>query len=196
MEEALQHDQATQLFGLSSTGTRGAVSSQLANVNKLTNLTLAPLQGAGHTENETTTDTMRLDLWTDKGRDDLIYHKGERLKLYARVDRPCYLRLIYHFADGRRALLVDNRRIDSSKVNGNYIYSEDFVCDAPFGVEVLQVLSRTERFEPVSTVESQDGYKILPSTLDKLLGQLRGIRPAKGHILQAERRITITTLEN
>ena len=47
MEEALQHDQATQLFGISATRTRGAVSSQLANVNKLTNLTLAPLQGAG-----------------------------------------------------------------------------------------------------------------------------------------------------
>jgi len=47
MEEDVQHDKVTQLFGILSTRTRGAVSSQLANVNKLTNLTLAPLQGAG-----------------------------------------------------------------------------------------------------------------------------------------------------
>ena len=48
MEEDVQHDKATQLFGIPPTGTRGAASSQLANVNKLTNFALAHKQGADH----------------------------------------------------------------------------------------------------------------------------------------------------
>ena len=46
MEEDVQHDTATQLFGVSTTGSRGAVPSRLANVDKLTNFALAHKQGA------------------------------------------------------------------------------------------------------------------------------------------------------
>ena len=77
MEEDVQHDKATQLFGIPPTGTRGAASSQLANVNKLTNFALAHKQGADHLMLEATPQK-RLMIFTDPSMIDLV--KDEKKK--------------------------------------------------------------------------------------------------------------------
>ncbi|HCA78698.1 MAG TPA: hypothetical protein DEP53_03085 [Bacteroidetes bacterium] len=136
---------------------------------------------------------LSLEVWTNKGTDDLVFSKGERMQAYVRVNMPCYIRFIYHLADGKRALLVDNHYIDQSKVNRVYPIPEEFECDEPFGAEFLQAFARTEEFEPVHTQEVE-GYKILQEDLERFLASQRGMKKVKRDTLQAETRLVMTTV--
>ena len=137
---------------------------------------------------------LSLEVWTNKGTEDLIFTKGERMQAFVRVNMPCYIRFIYHLADGRRALLLDNHYIDQSKVNLVYQIPEEFECDEPFGAEFLQVFARTEEFEPVQTKEAE-GYNILEEDLERFLARQRGMKKVKQGTLQAETRLVMTTME-
>lgn len=139
---------------------------------------------------------LNLEVWTNKGTDNLIFTKGERMTVYVRVNLPCYIRFIYHLASGERALLLDSYYIDASKVNKvcQIPPGGEFECDAPYGSEALQVFARTENFEPVATVE-KDGYKYLQEDLKKFLVATRGFKAVKQEVMQTEQRITITTME-
>ncbi len=138
---------------------------------------------------------LNLEAWTNKGVDNLIFTKGERMTVYVRVNLPCYVRFIYHLASGERTLLEDSYYIDDSKVNKvcQIPPGGEFECDAPFGSEVLQVFARTEQFDPVPTVE-KDGYKYLQEDLKKILYATRGFKAVKQQAMQTEQRITITTM--
>jgi hypothetical protein len=116
------------------------------------------------------------------------------MQVYVRVNLPSYIRLMYHLADGRRTLLVDNYYIDESKVNMVVQIPEEFECDAPYGAEVLQAFARTERFEPIEVVEVE-GYKVLKEDLGTFLSTTRGMKKAKQGTLQAETRVVMTTME-
>ncbi len=136
---------------------------------------------------------LMVDVWTDRGAENLLYTDGEILRIYLRVNVPSYIRMIYHFADGTRTLLMDSHYIDETKVNKVYQLPDEFECAGPFGPEVLQVFARTEPFEKVETVE-EDGYYFLKEDLPKFLARTRGIRKKKRDVMQAERRVRITTL--
>ena len=137
---------------------------------------------------------LMLEVWTNKGTEDLIYTRGERLQAYVRVNMPCHIRFIYHLADGKRALLLDDYFIDESKVNVVYPIPEEFECDSPFGAEFLQAFARTEKFDPVQT-KAVDGYNILAEDLEGFLVNQRGMKRVKPETLQAETRLVITTME-
>ncbi|MBF8296551.1 MAG: hypothetical protein HW389_3096, partial [Bacteroidetes bacterium] len=127
---------------------------------------------------------LMLEVWTNKGTDDLIYAQGERMQAYVRVNMPCYIRFIYHLSDGKRALLLNGYFIDESKVNVVYPIPGEFVCDKPFGAEVLQAFARTEQFDPIHTREV-DGYNILVEDLEGFLVNQRGMKKVKQGTLQA-----------
>jgi hypothetical protein len=135
------------------------------------------------------------DLWTDKGREDIIFTKGEHTRLYIRTNMPCYVRLIYHLAGKQRALLLDNYFIDASKVNHVFQLPPEFEVDAPFGAEVLQASVQTEEFSPLRTL-SADGYDIIEDDLNAVLFATRGLKKIKQGVLKAEVRLAITTMEN
>lgn len=137
---------------------------------------------------------LSLEVWTNKGTEDLIFTKGERMQAYVRVNMPCYIRFVYHLADGRRALLVDNYYIDQSKVNVVYPIPGEFECDEPFGAEFLQGFARTDPFEAVQT-EKVGGYDILKDGLKGFLSQQRGMKRVNQKTLQAETRVVMTTME-
>ena len=137
---------------------------------------------------------LSLETWTNKGVENLIFTKGERMTVYVRVNMPCYVRFIYHLASGERTLLMDSHYIDETKVNKVYQIPQEFECDAPYGGEVLQVFARTEEFDPVETVE-KDGYKYLKEDLKKFLVATRGFKAVKQASMQAEQRLTITSME-
>ncbi len=137
---------------------------------------------------------LSLEVWTNKGSDDLIFTKGERMQVYVRVNLPSYIRFIYHLADGRRTLLLDNYYIDESKVNMVVQIPEGFECDEPFGAEVLQAFARTERFDPLETLD-QDGYRYLKEDLKEFLADTRGMKRVKEGTLQTETRVVVTTME-
>lgn len=140
---------------------------------------------------------MRLEVWTSKGDDAPVFVKGERVQIFVRVDRPAYLRLAYHLADGRRALLVDNRYLDESKVNKVYQLPDEFVVDAPFGAETLQGNASTRPFQPLAT-RLEDGYPIITIPLAVANALTRGLKkavPTRAEDLAAETRVVVTTVE-
>jgi hypothetical protein len=137
---------------------------------------------------------LMVDVWTDKGQDNIVFAKGERTHIYIRVNMPCYVRLLYHLASKQRALLMDNYYIDDSKVNLVYQLPQEFEVDAPYGVEVIQVSVQTEKFNPIRT-RNVDGYDILEDDLGKVLTQTRGLKKIKQGVFKAETRLTVTTME-
>jgi len=137
---------------------------------------------------------LTLEVWTNKGTEDLIYTRGERMQAYVRVNMPCHVRFIYHLADGKRALLLDDYYVDESKVNLVYPIPGEFECDAPFGAEFLQAFARTEKFDAIQT-KSVDGYSILVEDLEGFLVNQRGMKRVKQGTMQAETRLVITTME-
>jgi len=145
---------------------------------------------------ETNVSGLKLDVWTNKGADNLVFSKGEKMQVYVRVNKPCYMRFMYQLANGKRTLLTDdNFYIDESRVNLPYKIPGEFQCDAPFGAEVLQVFARTEKFDPIEIVE-QDEYQYLKEDLKDFLFATRGMKRIREGVLQSEARVVLTTVEN
>lgn len=102
---------------------------------------------------------LTVDVWTGEGYGPLSYTDGDKVKIFARVNQPVYLRLLYTLADQRRTLLVDNYYIGPSEV-GSTVEIGEFLCAAPFGTEFLIAAARTEKFPTIQTREA-DGYHVL-----------------------------------
>ncbi len=110
------------------------------------------------------TGGLKIDIWTDKGRGPLYYTEGDIVTIFARVNQPAYLRLLYTLANQKpihqkRILLVDNLYIGVENVNTDVKIGE-FLCVSPFGVEFLNVAARTEAFPDIETYE-KDGFFFL-----------------------------------
>lgn len=137
---------------------------------------------------------LTLEAWTNKQTQGNLFTGGEAMKVLVRVNMPCYLRFIYHMADGKRVLLLDEYFMDASKVNVAYEIPQEFECAAPFGGEVLQLLARTGKFESIRT-KQVDGYDYIQDELKNVVAGLRGMKAAKSKTLQAEQRIVVTTMK-
>jgi hypothetical protein len=144
--------------------------------------------------NEVIGGGLSLEVWTNRGADDIVYTKGDTMQIYVRVNMPTHLRFLYHLADGRRTVLLDDYFIDESKVNQVFPIPDQFVCDAPYGAEILQAFARTETFEPLETVKAE-GYSFLKEDLGKFLSSTRGMKKLKPSTLQTETRVVMTTME-
>ena len=84
--------------------------------------------------------------------------------------------------------------MDASKVNIPYEIPQTFVSMPPFGSEVLQIIAQTERFTQFKT-QSQDGFEYIIDDLQTIVQQTRGMKKEKPELMQAEERITITTMK-
>ena len=134
-----------------------------------------------------------LEIWTNKGNENLIYTEDEILTVNVRVNMPSYIRFIYHLADGSRNLLLDNYYIDQSKINRVYPIPQTFICASPFGAEFLQIFAQTGKFEKLDT-KTINGYAILKEDLAKMLTKTRGFKKNKPELMQTENRLIITTM--
>jgi hypothetical protein len=145
-------------------------------------------------ENEVIGGDLSLEVWTNKGSDDLLFTEGDTLRLFLRVNKPAYIRFIYYLADGAKVLLLDNYYIGIDKVNKVYELPEKFVCAEPFGAEVLLVNAQTEKFEPLNT-RKQYGYEFILDDIPEILANTRGFKKVEnGELMRAERSIVITTM--
>ncbi len=133
-----------------------------------------------------------LDVYTNKGQDDLIFTEGEKMKIYLKTNMPCYIQLIYHLSDSSRILFLNNEFLDISQVNKIYELPFTFVCREPFGVEILQVNAREEPFPKIKTY-TENGLIYINEDLSSILNKSR--EPGN-NIMQAEKRLTITTMPN
>ena len=132
-----------------------------------------------------------LDVWTNKGDENLLFSEGETMKISIRVNHECYLRFIYYFADGTRTLL-DEYYLGSNQVNKVVTLPSDYRCFPPFGAEMLQVVAQNEQFQPLRLKE-EDGYKIILDGTQAIVNNSRGFKKDSDQKLYAEKRCTITT---
>jgi hypothetical protein len=137
---------------------------------------------------------MQLDVWTNKGNDSPIFEENDTLLFYVRVSHPSYLRIINHYADGTKVLLVDNMYLGSDKVNKVVKIPAMFQCAPPFGIEILQANAQTVEFSPLHT-ERESGYDFIIDDLSGILGNTRGFKRISNEDLKAEKRIIVTTMK-
>jgi hypothetical protein len=95
---------------------------------------------------------LRVELWTDRGRGGVLYSEREELKLYLRVNRPAWVRLVYVLQNGAKVPIDHGFRIDSEHANRVVEYPDRFEVVAPFGVEMIHATAFEERPRRLATV--------------------------------------------
>ena len=144
-------------------------------------------------ENEIVGQGMIAELWTNQGKDNPIFKQGDTMRVYIRVSQPCFIRLIYYFSDGTRTLLLDNRFIGDDKIGQTILLPDQFVCDAPFGSETIQLIAQSGPFKQL-TVSNKDGYKLIIDDVGSILANVRGMKPIGQLEFITEKRLDLTTL--
>ena len=140
---------------------------------------------------------LKVEAWTNRGDQNLLYTEGETMQVYVRVNRAAHIRLLYILADGRRTLLYDDHYIDQTKVNQIVEIPEEFECAEPFGAELLIVAARTDPFPSVQTYKS-DGYEFLRAEdAEKTVEDTRGFKKKQKppEVQYSEARLVITTMK-
>lgn len=138
---------------------------------------------------------LNVEIWTNKGDENLIFTEGEKLKFYVRTNKECYIRFVYHLADNQSVLLLDNYYIAANMANKVVEIPDEFECSEPFGVETLQVNAQTKPLDPLR-IRSQDGFDYISESLDDLITNTRGIKKVTPEAVEkAEKRIVFTTLK-
>ena len=149
---------------------------------------------------------LELEIWTDRGKDALLYSQGEIMEFYLRTNEPCYVQLIYSLADGRKTVLVDNLKINLESVNQslsvNDLLGLDFVCSSPFGTEGMIALSCNQPFDKLETFEENGYLFIVNGKLNHLRDTVQGTKGSKQRkqndqaLKQAEAKLMITTVRS
>ncbi len=146
------------------------------------------------TKNQINSTGLVVNFSTNKGDDNLIYTKGEVLKIYIKTNKECYIRFIYYLADGSKVLLLDNYFIGNSIVNKIFQIPHEFECTDPYGVETLQLVAKTSRFDMLNTYK-EDGYEYITDELKIVLRKTRGFKKKTNQDGITEKRLIITTME-
>ncbi|MEM1136170.1 MAG: DUF4384 domain-containing protein [Bacteroidota bacterium] len=146
------------------------------------------------TKDDVAASQLIVESWTNHGDENLIYTEGETMQVFVKVNKPCYIRFIYHAADGSKVLLLDNYYIDASNVNKVYQIPEEFECTGPFGVETLQINAQNTKFSPLN-LRRESGYAFITDNLEQVIAKTRGFKK-KEKVLLAEKRLLITTMPN
>ncbi len=143
---------------------------------------------------------LSLEVWTNRGADGLALEDGDAITLYARVNKPCHLRFIYHLANGARVVpdpLYLNYTIGDDKVNRVVELPGEFEACAPFGSETMQFFASTIEFPElmlVTQVFDGEEYEVLADSLAQSNIRHRGLRRKTAGAEVAEARLPLTTV--
>ncbi|MBP1628725.1 MAG: hypothetical protein H6Q00_3200 [Holophagaceae bacterium] len=126
---------------------------------------------------------LKINLQLDRG-DGGIYRQDERLYLFLRTSRDCYVRVIYQQVDGTRVQVFPNQYHPDYRVKKEVltrIPAEgdrfDLRVSEPFGSEIVKVFASTEPFELAPTAIAQEGpFARLDSSLQAMTSHFRGIK--------------------
>ena len=144
---------------------------------------------------EISSGPLKLDVWTSHGAENVLYDDGDTLAVFVRVNQPCYIRVIYNSADGKRWLMTgeDDSYVEPGLVDKR-IRLNDAVCGEPFGAEMIQAFARSEKFDRVNAEKNPGGFPLLVGDLKEILAQTRGIKAVTSKVFQVEKRVVITTI--
>lgn len=141
---------------------------------------------------------LSVQVWTHKGERNLVFSESDEVRLFLRVNRSAYVRLMYLLVNGQRVLLEQSYFVDASKANHAVEYPDVFEVSPPFGVERIYATAFTERPPPLATkkvlVDGEE-YEVLADDLSEVVVRTRGLKKKKKAVNQiAEANLTITTL--
>lgn len=144
---------------------------------------------------ESISGDLKIKVWTDRGYRSVVYSENEELRLYLRVNRPAWVRLLYTLANGEVILLEDDYFLDSPNVNVDFEYPTRFEIAPPFGIETIHAMAFTKEPPALPTATRKvDGvtYKAVPDGVTSVI-KARGLVKRKRGQTVAEDFVTITT---
>jgi len=122
----------------------------------------------------------RVDIRTTQGKSDLLFKKGDSLKILVKMNKPGYFYLVSHnFKKNNYSYIINfseeqgNRKfvsyVDGDSAN-RWIELGDFEVVAPFGVETLQMVASTEDLVnsvPPTFFDRETGLYTISDSLSK-----------------------------
>ena len=149
-------------------------------------------------EGELIEGSLRVEVWTHKGKRGLVFEEGEEMRLFLRVNQPAYVRLVYILNSGHKVPLEQSYYIDATKVNMAVEYPDTFEVIGPFGIEQLHATAFTQRPEHLKTKTVPIGgepYEVVAGTGAAPLVQHRGLRRKKKTKVEiGEASLVVTTV--
>jgi hypothetical protein len=135
---------------------------------------------------------LNLEVWTSRGAENLIFEDGEDIKIFVRVNKPAYVRFIYHLNNGAR-IVPDPRfvnfHVPEDRVNKVVELPAEFTICPPFGAETMQFFAYSQEEPGLATQK-----KTIEGQPYDVVVDGRGIRMKIQAPEKAERRITVTTI--
>jgi len=195
--DQLMEDQSTQLIasveGWIDKATLDARGIEWRLGNALTAISKMEMLDAGKTSD----GGMKVEVWTNKGRDGAIFQENDPLQIYVRASKPGYLRLLNYWADGSQLLLLDNYYIREDQVNEVVKLADSWETACPCGIEFIQLNGQNLPFEPLPTEKIQ-GFDFVKGDMQTVIKKTRGFKPklSNDENYMGEDRITVTTLSN
>ncbi|MDP7022925.1 MAG: hypothetical protein QGH42_01570 [Kiritimatiellia bacterium] len=144
---------------------------------------------------------LRIQLQTDRMSDGpVVYRYGDRPKLALKVNRACYVRLIYTFSDGTPTLLLDNQRFSSDMANEWQRLPVNWEVCAPPGVEQMLVQATVDEKMPPLNIKRQNlagGYyqDIIMGSVGESVMRTRGGKLFKSDPILTEKAYQWTIFE-
>ncbi len=134
------------------------------------------LVAAGHV----VSGDFKVDIKTTQGNSDLLFKKGESLKILVKMNKPGYFYLVSHnFKKNNYSCIINfseepgNRKfvsyVDGDSAN-RWIELGDFEVVAPFGVETLQMVASTDDLVasvPPTFFDKETGLYTISDALSK-----------------------------
>ncbi|WP_169337251.1 LPP20 family lipoprotein [Psychromonas ossibalaenae] len=135
----------------------------------------------------------KVQLATNKGSRQLLFHQGEMVKLMVKLNRPGYFYIVGHAKNNQQELsyLLEAGYGEGSRkfvyfVNGDQINKwlslGEFETIPPFGIESLQVIAAEKDLIdklPGYRYDNETGYFKLADNISQGLGKTRGLQKVK-----------------
>ena len=140
---------------------------------------------------------LKVELFTNKqaAGTSQIFVAKEELKLFVRVNKACWVRLVYLLQNGRKAPIAQAWFIDEGKINQLVEYPDSFEIAPPYGAEHIQAAAFTEKPEALPThKETLDGteYEVVADDTTALVKHRGFTRKSKAET--ADTFVTITSM--
>ncbi len=149
----------------------------------------------------------KADIKTEKGKRDLLYKKGDSMRLFVKMNKPGYFYFIVHNLKKKKYSYLVNFNDEPGNrkfvyyVNGDYVNKwvelGEFSVVAPFGVETLQLFASTKDIIdslPASFYDNKTELYKLGSKPKKALIATRGLIMKK-KTATTEASLVFTSLE-
>jgi len=154
----------------------------------------------------------KVDINTNRGKNDLLFSRGETVKLLLKINKAGYYYIVGHVVkdDEKYSYLLDVNDADGASKFVSFINQDDankwieigeFSVEPPFGVESLQIIASNKDLKnsiPSYNYDSDLGYYFISKDPEKGAMMTRGLKKAdseKNKSLTSEAVLFMTTMD-